>query len=285
MAKTPSLKQMLLAWADYENFVPKKHSLLTDIVRDQAQTTSRLMQQFGNGASVQGFAAVGAVALLVWNWQLLIAICMGVGTTVLAYRSPHGSLKLMGMKLVQSLFDSPLLLAFITGLLSLVISYSTLLIWQNTGQVGIALAVVVQGFCLLSALGLLMGQVLEPSKVSAEDSYEQWVTQLLSTEPLQRLVAVRRLSQIELLTMERRQELSDYFQLLLAQETQPQIREAVLLGLRCLDAQTESKRKLPRSLQSNTSPRQALQLKRRIKVRKERVYAELEAQPEESWVQ
>ncbi|PZD72797.1 hypothetical protein C1752_03232 [Acaryochloris thomasi RCC1774] len=284
MAKTPSLKQRLFEWADYSAFAPAKHSLVMDVVSNQAQATGRWVRQLGNSnVSSQGVAAVVAIALLIWNWPLLIALCIGLSITILASRSTHVSLK--ATQMMRSLLDSPLLLALTTGLLSVVISYSTILIWQDTGQVGIALAILLQGACLLSVLGLLIGQLLKPPAEDA-DLYEQWVTQLMTTDPLQRLIAVRRLSRIEVLTHDRRQELNEYFQLLLAQEPQPQIRDAVLLGLRRLDARTASRTPLPRPSRRDVSPRQSLKLKRRrIEVHKERAYAELEAHQEESWVQ
>ncbi|MEO0375627.1 MAG: hypothetical protein AAF329_13575 [Cyanobacteria bacterium P01_A01_bin.17] len=282
MAKTPSLKQRLFEWADYSTFAPAKHSLVMDVVRNQAQATGLWVRQLGNSnVSSQGVVAVVAIALLIWNWQLLLAICTGVSIMVLVHRSAHAPLRVT--QLVRSLLDSSLLLALLTGLLSLVISYSTLLIWQDTGQVGIALAVLLQGACLLSVLGLLIGQLMKPS-VEETDLYEQWVTQLMATDPLQRLIAVRRLSRIEVMTTDRRQELSEYFQLLLAQEPQPQIRDAVLHGLRRLGANA-SRSPLPRYARRD-APRQSLKLKRRrIKVPEEGVYAELEAHQEESWVQ
>jgi hypothetical protein len=278
MAKTPSLKRQLFAWADYRTFVPTKHFLVTDIIRGQTQAAGRWIP-------AQGVAAVGVIALLVWNWRLLLATCMGVGITVLVYYSAHSPLRSVGAKLMRSLLDSPVLLALITGFLSVIISYSTLLIWQDTGQLGIALAVLLQGACTLLAIGLLLRQLMKPSATVPETSYDQWVTQLMAPDPLQRLIAVRRLSQIEVLTTAQRQELSEYFQLLLAQELQPQIREVALSSLKRLDAQVFHSAKSTRQPRRVVPQRQSLQTKRRIKVRKEQVYAELEAHPEESWVQ
>jgi hypothetical protein len=281
MAKTPSLKQQLFAWADYRTFVPTKHSLLTDIIRDQIQAAGRWMRRLGNSMPAQGVAAVGATALLVWNWRLLLATGMGVGMTVLVYRSTHFPLRSVGVKLMRSLLDSPLLLALITGFVSVIISYTTLLVWQDTGQLGIALAVLLQGACTLLTIGLLLRQLMKPS--APETTYDQWVTQLMAPDPLQRLIAVRRLSQMDMLTVAQRQELSEYFQLLLAQELQPQIRDVALSSLKRLDAQAFHSAKLTRQPRRVAPQRQSLQ--RRIKVRKERVQAELEAHPEESWVQ
>lgn len=275
MAKTPSLKQQLFEWADYSTFAPAKHSLVVDVVRNQAQATKRWVRQLGkSNVSSQGVAVVVAIALLIWNWQLLIAIGVGLIIMGLVHRSAHAPL--WTTKLIRSLLDSPLLVALFTGLLSVVISYSTLLIWQDTGQVGIALAVLLQGACLLSVLGLLMKQLMQPS-VEEADLYEQWVTHLTATDPLQRLMAVRRLSRIEILTADRRQELSEYFQLLLAQESQPQIRDAVLRGLRRLNTPASRTSLRPSSpSRRRNSPRQSLK-HHRIELRKEHVYAELEA--------
>lgn len=238
-----------------------------DTIRNQIHLLSRWMIKSPNGAFA--FALLGIVALLVWNLPLLLALGIALGASVLVYRGAQVSIWEAGQEWLRSHLTSPLPLALLIGLLSLIISYSTLLIWQDTGRFGIALAALLQGGCTLLAVGLLVRQLLQP----VADAYEQWVMQLAAPEPLQRMMAVRRLSQIADLSAERQHELSEYFQLLLVQERQPQIRKAVLQMLEQLDPPAAEAIRLKRRSQH------------RIKIRRERVYAELEAQPEEILVQ
>ncbi|MGF1602555.1 MAG: hypothetical protein ACFCU8_11140 [Thermosynechococcaceae cyanobacterium] len=274
MAKTPSFPQQLLTWTENWAFSTTKHSVMADVLVDATQSGRRWLGRLNrvhNGSSIGTVVCVGAIALFTWNWQLFLALIMGAGTTALAYRG------LPVQKWMRLLIASPVVSAALLGLFSVIVSYSTLLIWQDTGRFGIALAVFLQGVCTLLALGLLAWQLLKPAKVILEEPYDRWVTQLTAPEPLQRLIAVRRLTQIDVLTSQRRQELSDYFQLLLAQETYPQVRDAVVDGLKHLEA--------PASRVKHRVSTQRSLTKRRIMARKERVYAELEVQPEESWVQ
>ncbi|MGB7414798.1 MAG: hypothetical protein WA902_11380 [Thermosynechococcaceae cyanobacterium] len=275
MAKTPSLPQQLLTWTENWAFSTTKHAVMADVLVDATQSGRRWLERLNrlhNGSSIGTVVCVGAIALFTWNWQLFLALIIGTGAAALAYRG------LPVQKWMRLLTASPVVSAALLGLFSVIVSYGTLLIWQDTGRFGIALAVFFQGACTLLALGLLGWQLVKPSEAAFEEPYDRWVTQLTAPEPLQRLIAVRRLTQIEVLTPQRRQELSDYFQLLLAQETYPQVRQAILDGLKHLEAPASQ-------VKPRASTQRSLQTKRRIKARKERVYAELEVQHEESWVQ
>jgi hypothetical protein len=268
MAKTPSLPQQILAWTENRTFSTTKHSLIADVIVDFAQSSRRSLERLDhihNGTSVGTVICVGAIALFTWNWQLFMALVVGAAAALLAYRG------LPMATWVRSILKSPVASAGLLGLFSVIVSYGTLLVWQDTGRFGIALAVLLQALCTLLALGLLAGQLLKPSRSAPAETYDRWVTQLTSSEPLQRLIAVRRLSQMEGLTTAQQQHLSEYFQLLLAQETYPQVRDAVVAALKQLDTLAASRGK-----RYSPTQRSSRQLKRRIRSRKERVYAELE---------
>ncbi len=287
MTKTLPLKQQFMTWAEDSVFSSVKHSLIIDLVVDYTQILSHwLKRNINNGVSTWGVVSIGVVALFVWNWELLMALCISAGVALMVYQGFQiPLLAANSRRLIRTLLDSPLLVALTTGLISLLISYSTLVIWQDTGRWSIALAVLLQGGCTISALGIMVWQLIKPVATAQEDLYDLWVTQLTSTDTLKRLIAVRRLSQIEILAVSRRQELSEYFQVLLAQEPQPQVREAIVIGLKHLNLQSFNRSKASSHSRKDIPQRQSLQIKRRNKVRKEQVYAELEVHPEESWVQ
>lgn len=172
MTKVSSFPQTIWHWFANHAISPVRHTLLTDL----ATTVMHRLQQLGHrwvriierqGLGVGLFALAGASLLMVWNGALLIALSIGLGTTLLIQQL-HPNHPISWQKVTKWLSGSgphtTTLLSVGCGLLSLVTSYMTLLIWQDTDSFWLALAILLQGLGLLSVLGLFLWQILKPDQ-------------------------------------------------------------------------------------------------------------------------
>lgn len=241
MTKVSSFPQTVWHWFANHAISPVRHTLLTDLT---ASAMHRL-QQLGRrcvrifkrqGLGVWVCALVGTLLLMVWNGVLLLALSIGLGTALLIQRlHPRYTIPWQAIAKGFSGSHSTTLLSIGCGLLSLVASYMTVLIWQDTSSFWLAFAILLQGLGLLTVLGLFLWQMVKPDKQRLTPTYlDDSIHNLTAIDPLKRLIAVRQINQFVASTPSDRgrvQELREYLQLLLQKESETSIQNAITEGL------------------------------------------------------
>ena len=206
---------------------------------------SRLLRQ--NRLSPEHlWVAVIGIALLIWNWQLVLA--MAIGGVVLAsiYLLLQGQWKIpqIDWLWLWTGDNRSLTLAIASGSIAAFSAYITTGIWFEAEQSWLALGIILQGFGMLAILLLLAWQTLTRQFDLAGSRKQQRLDDLLSrlsdADPLKRLIAVRQITQLqsEASTVTSASmlpgHLADCFRLMLNQETEPSVCSALLEGLQSL---------------------------------------------------
>lgn len=240
MTKVSSFPQTVWHWFANHAISPIRHTLLTDLT---ANAMHRL-QQLGKDSlrifkhqrlGVWLFALVGTL-LMVWNGVLLLALSIGLGTALLVQRL-HRQDPLPWQAIVKGVSGpyNTTLLSVGCGLLSVVASYMTLLIWQDTNSFWLAFAILLQGLGLLTVLGLFLWQIFRQNKQRLTPTQLEYsIHNLTALDPLKRLIAVRQINQFVASAPSdggRVQELREYLQLLLQAESEISIQNAITEGL------------------------------------------------------
>jgi hypothetical protein len=92
---------------------------------------------------------------------------------------------------------------------------------------------------VLSVLGLCLWQLLKQDKQRLNPTQiDYWINHLTALDPLKRLIAIRQINHFvesTYLNSQRTQELREYFQLLLQQESEPTIQNVITEGLEILN--------------------------------------------------
>lgn len=192
-----------------------------------------------SGAPLTVLAVI--VALLIWNWKLLLATGSGVLVMLGVYLMQQFDWKKFPRSDFRKFFTSPtgqLTLAVGSGGLATFSSYLAISIWMDSDSAWIAGGAIVQGLGTMAVLVLLVWQTMERQTSRDESKLNQLVTSLIDADPLSRLIAVRQLTHLvsrDPFYQSHRQTTVDYFRLMLNSEKEPVVREAVLEGLQALD--------------------------------------------------
>lgn len=241
MTKVSSLPQTVWHWFANQAISPVRHSIFTDLTAKLIHQLKKLGNRCGRMVKRQGLwlwvlALTGASLLMVWNGVLLISLSIGLATTVLIQQLQRQQISLQTVSKLFSEPYTPPLLAVGGGLLSLIASYMTLLIWQDTNSLGLSLALLLLELGVLSLLGLFLWQILKQDKPELNSTQlDYWINNLTALDPLKRLIAIRQINRFVASTRSdrvRTQEIKEYFQLLLEQESEPIIQNAIAEGLK-----------------------------------------------------
>lgn len=179
------------------------------------------------------------VAMLFWNWKLLLATVAGVLVMTIVYSCQEWDWQLYLSRL-HRLFtgtNRQLAIAVASGGVATLSSYIMVSLWVEPHASWIAAAAMFQGFGTLATLGLLVWQIVTQQTRRDEIKHNQLLIQLTDTDPLKRLLAVRHLTSWETrhLHSSTQQQLADCFRLMLNRESEAIIRDAILDGLQVLD--------------------------------------------------
>ncbi|MCY7284919.1 MAG: hypothetical protein LH679_16150 [Cyanobacteria bacterium CAN_BIN43] len=193
--------------------------------------------------------AIG-VALLIWNWQLVLALAIGAVVLVSIYLAQQGQWKFpqVDWRWLWTGANRPLTLAIASGGLAAFSAYVTTGIWFESKQSWLALGIILQGFGTLAVLLLLTWQTLNRQFETVGHLGEQRLDHLLDrlsdVDPLKRLIAVRQITQwlqtealLETppaLTSMSPAYVAECFRLMLNRETEPSVCSALLEGLQSL---------------------------------------------------
>jgi hypothetical protein len=199
----------------------------------------RTVQRFRGPGGYLGFLTI-VVAMLLWNWKLLLALLVGVGVMVLVYSMHRWDWQGRWSK-IHELLNSPnsrLAASVGSGSVACLSTYMTAAIWVNSSNPWIAAGTIVQGLGTLLTLILLVWQIIQFYGSKEEDQLDQLLVFLTDKDPLKRLIAVRQLAKLvprKGFDSAVRQNVVDCLRLLLSREEEAIVREAGFESLQALE--------------------------------------------------
>ena len=173
------------------------------------------------------------VAILLWNWQLLLSLVVGIGIMVFTYSMQKSNWQLPWLEIrkLMSSTNSRLAYSIASGGMATVITYMASAIWVDAPSHWLAAGAIIQGMGTLLTLILLMWQIFTFQGNQEEDHLDQLLNNLTEKDPLKRLLSMRQLN--KLISRQRvdtvvQKDIMACLQLLLSQEKEAMIREAAL---------------------------------------------------------
>lgn len=193
----------------------------------------------GSGRWLVAVAVV--MVMLFWNWKLLLATGTGVLVMLLVYLMQEWDWQVHWSSLQRFFSGSnrQLTLAVGSGGIASFSTYMAVSIWVDSDSPWIAAGAILQGLGTLATLILLVWQIISRQLNRDEANLNHWLTELTQVDPLKRLIAVRQLCALVTdarLEREHRRSVAEYFRLMLNQEPEAAIRDAVLDGLQALES-------------------------------------------------
>jgi len=165
-----------------------------------------------------------------WDWQLVLATGMGMGAMSLVYVVPQQQWRWQEWRIwLQGLSGKMVLTVGVGGMVTLS-TYLMATIWAESHNRTLAIASILQGLGTATILGLIIWQMAIAQQQKALDCFGHKIPDLTAHDPLKRLIAVRYLSQLadrQELNEGQLQQLGEYFTLMLTQEKEPTIRQAL----------------------------------------------------------
>lgn len=216
----------------------------------------------------------GTAALLFCDGRLVLAAGAGGAVMALVYLLQKHKIKLPLTQLQKSLanFNNPIEIAIAGGSAASFITYLATSIWVDLHRPGMAIALLLQGAGTVTVLFLLRHLLQQQAEANpsfdqkiVRPSYQQLIADLAHVDALRRLIAVCELTKlIPSLTAEKqqRQELTGYFRLLLRQEEEAIVRDAILDGLRLLNPRKQINPSSQPRINANDVNRQRLNCQR-----------------------
>ncbi len=222
----------------WQQLLKRIESLLLVIVKGRAFKQLYPQRFRGPGGWLVGLT--GIVAMLFWNWKLLLATGSGVFVMLLVYLMQEWDWQLYWSSLARFFSGSTrqLTIAVGSGGIATFSTYMAVSIWVDSDSSWIAAGAILQGFATLATLILLVRQIISSQASRDEMKRDQMLSDLTDADPVKRLLAVRQLTNWGLdhrLPPSLRRVVSDCFRLMLSREQEAVIRDAVLDGLQVLD--------------------------------------------------
>lgn len=203
------------------------------------------------------WGAIAGGLLLLTDWKLMLAAGAGGAVWWLNYWLREHPIPVDTAEIRRWLKAEnwPVLLAAGSGGVVAVSTYLAIAIWSDTDSFWLASGIALQGLGTLTLLVLLVWQVLGRRADRGMASFDRAFADLAAADPLQRLVAVRQLSQMaqgSRLDAQELRSLTDALRLMLRREQEPIVRAAALESFR----QLPSPPALAASQRSPVSPMQ-----------------------------
>lgn len=184
-----------------------------------------------------------AVAILLWNWQLLLATGAGIVAMLAMYlmqqwdwrRILHQWRRFYKLELRGT--NQAMAIAVASGGMTSLLTYLAVSMWLSTENHWMATGMILQTMGIFATLCLLVWQFLTHKSSEAELSLNQLIVNLTDADPLKRLISVRQLTSLIRKNHGQREQqdaIADYFNLMWGRETEPLVREALLEGLETL---------------------------------------------------
>jgi type II secretory pathway component PulF len=213
-----------------------KWSLLFKTERATLQRTFKLCREPGG---YLGFLTI-VIAMLLWNWKLLLAIVVGVGIMVLVYSMQRWNWRSHWSK-IRKLFNSPnrrLALSVTSGGIATFSTYMAAAIWVDSNSRWIAAGAILQALGTLLTIILLVWQIVSFYSIREEEQLDRLLLTLTEQDPLKRLIAVRRLTKFvnnSRIDSSVKQNIIECLRLLISREEEVMVREAAFESLQALD--------------------------------------------------
>ena len=197
-----------------------------------ASQKQRIFKHFYEPGVLLGLLTI-IVAMLLWSWQLLLAVIVGIGSMVFTYsvQKWNWQLRWLEIRKLMSSTNSRLAYSVASGGIATVITYMASAIWVDAPSHWLAAGAIVQGIGTLLTLILLVWQIFSVQGNQEEDYLDQLLKNFTEKDHLKRLLSIRQLN--KLITRQRvdtaiQQDIGECLQLLLSQEKEVMIREAAL---------------------------------------------------------
>lgn len=178
-------------------------------------------------------ASFSVTIMLSWDWKLVIATGMGIGGMGLVYLALGENWQkhwLVWRNLLKG-SQGKLTLAVGSGGVAAFSTYLAAAIWAESDNRWLATGTILEGLGTLLTLGLLGWHLFSEQNQHTETQLDKLLNQLTEPDPLKRLIAVRQLGKLKeqnQLSSRDRQQIEDYFRLLLSQETETLVQQAIL---------------------------------------------------------
>jgi len=222
-------------WRQQINQIPKR-SL---IELNSSGTRQLFLHRFqGPGGALLLLTII--VAMLIWNWKLLLATSVGVGVMVLVYSMQYWNWQKHLSQLHQFFSGSnrQLTLAVTSGAIATVSTYMSAAIWMDSSSPWIATGAILQGLGTLATLVLLAWQIVSFYGNREVNKFEELLANLTEKDPMKRLIAVRHLTKLvsrNRLDTSHQRHVAECLHLLLHQEEEAVVRNAVFDSLQVLE--------------------------------------------------
>ncbi|MDD1415149.1 armadillo-type fold-containing protein [Dolichospermum sp. ST_con] len=217
---------MAPASSSWQQFIHKISEIKT------GSPKNHISKHFSEPGVLLGLLTV-IVAMLIWSWQLLLALVVGIGIMVITYSMQkwNWQLRWLEIRKLMSSTNSRLAYSIVSGGIATVITYMASAIWVDAPSHWLAAGAIVQGMGTLLTLILLVWQICSFQGNREEDYLDQLLNNLTEKDSLKRLISMRQLN--KLITRGRvdtatQQDIMECLQLLLSQEKEVMIREAAL---------------------------------------------------------
>ncbi|MFB8791924.1 MAG: hypothetical protein U7123_24530 [Potamolinea sp.] len=181
----------------------------------------------------------GVVAMLFWNWKLLLATGAGIFVMLLVYLMQEWDWQLYWSSLRRFFNGSnrQLTIAVASGGIATFSTYMAIAICLESDSSWIATGAILQGFGTLATFILLVWLLISPQESRDEINRDDLLNDLSDPNPVKRLLAVRQLTRSlgsQHLHPSARNVVVECFCLMLSREEESVIRNAVLDGIQAL---------------------------------------------------
>lgn len=206
---------------------------------ETGNSKQRTFKPFSGPGAIFGLLTI-IVAMLLWNWKLLLALLAGVGVMLFVYSMQEWNWQQRWSE-IQKFLNCPnrrLVLAVSSGGIATVSTYMAAAIWVDSQSHWIAAGAIVQGLATILILILLVWQIVNFYGNRQEDNFERLLVKLTEQDPLKRLIAIRQLTKAiarKKIDATAQQDVVRCLQLLLTQEEEAVVREAAFESLQALD--------------------------------------------------
>lgn len=180
------------------------------------------------------------VAMLLWNPKLLFAMGVGIFVMLLVHSMPKWNWSQFWCRIRNFLqtTNGRLVLSVTSGAIACLGTYTAAMIWVNANNALIAAGVIAQGLATVMILILLASLPIALYGNQKQDNLELLLDNLIDTDPLKRLVGIRKLTLLatrQQLEPDTKQYIIECLQLLLRKESEVAIRDAAFDSLQALE--------------------------------------------------
>ena len=221
----------------------------SDRVRSLLPSTALLKWLLDRLTRSKGWLAV--VTLVgVWGWwnsQLLFSTGLGITAMMLVYRGQSRPGQLLREQIEQFWEgpNRPFVLAVGSGGMITLGTYMSLAIWADSESHWMAVSAILQNFGTIAIVGLLLRQALNIGVSQNEAVLDRLLSDLTDADPVKRLIAVRQMTDLvnkggfgafrSVKSSIARNRAAECFSLMLSQEPEALVRNALLEGLQTWD--------------------------------------------------